>query len=503
LSSQISVRKTGLIVFASRIASVFTGLTFLVLMTRTLSASQFGLWEVIIDLVTFASYPAGLVAFWATRDVARGRWVGKTAIAMNLTLSSAGVLLYLLFTLFTYPAVRANIQPLLLATMLVPLSYWNMAANAIVTGHRPEALGYSVIASEVSKLAVAIPLLLIFRTGITGVIASMLVAYFAQAAVSSYMVRDAGADSVSASIGGTWLRKSWLPAIITLPYVVGIADTFVASIAAGGTNVTGYYQAAFSVASIAGYSIYLAAALYPLLLKGGSEDLPSITLDLSLLFGIPMATIAAVLARPILFFLKPQYMVVSNALGIMAFAAVIASVSGIIDQTLLGRERVDTEESADLKRYLPSDLIFVPVVNIAYAVVYVASIYLTIAFGMANQFPIAQIVEYWAVAQLVTSVIFLLAKVRRVRRKTKLELYRSTWGYLAGSAIMGVVAYALSYFLNYGAQTLVFGAELTVAGLIALAVYVFFLFATDHEFRELARSVIKSAGLGREVESSN
>ncbi|MBI3116966.1 MAG: hypothetical protein HYZ12_06500 [Thaumarchaeota archaeon] len=496
MNPQISVRRTGLVVFTSRLASVFTGLIFLVLMTRTLSASQFGLWEVIIDLVTFASYPAGLVTFWATRDVARGSWVGKTAIGMNLLLSCAGVLLYFLFAVFTYPAVKANFEPLLLAILLVPLSYWNMAANSIVTGHRPEALGYSVIASEVCKIAVAVPLLLIFRMGITGVIGSMLVAYFAQAAVSSYMVRDASADGVSASVGARWLRMSWLPAVITLPYVIGIADTFVASLAAGGTNITGYYQAAFSVASIAGYSVYLASALYPLLLKGGSDDLPSITLDLSLLFGIPMAFIAAVLARPILFFLKSQYVVVSDALAIMAFAAVVVAASGIVDQTLLGRERVDTEASADLKRYLASDLIFVPAVNIAYAVVYVASIYFTLVIGIAAQLPIARLVEYWAVAQLVTSIVFLMVKVRRVRRKAKLTLLRSTWGYVAGSAIMSVAAYSVSSFLNYGAQTLVFGAELIAVGLVALAVYGSFLFAVDGRFRELLRSIFRGAGLG-------
>ena len=58
MAKQISVRRTGFVVFAFRIVSIFTGLIFLLMMTRTLSTSQFGLWEVGVDLVTFASYPA-------------------------------------------------------------------------------------------------------------------------------------------------------------------------------------------------------------------------------------------------------------------------------------------------------------------------------------------------------------------------------------------------------------------------------------------------------------
>ena len=66
MTKQISVRRTGFVVFSFRIVSIFTGLAFLLMMTRTLSTAQFGLWEVVLDLVTFASYPAGLLVYWAT-----------------------------------------------------------------------------------------------------------------------------------------------------------------------------------------------------------------------------------------------------------------------------------------------------------------------------------------------------------------------------------------------------------------------------------------------------
>ena len=49
--------------------------------------------------------------------------------------------------------------------LLVPVSYFNQAANSVVAGHRPVVLGYAVIFSEVSKLAVAYPLLIVYNVG--------------------------------------------------------------------------------------------------------------------------------------------------------------------------------------------------------------------------------------------------------------------------------------------------------------------------------------------------
>lgn len=129
-------------VFGARIVSIFTGLVFLVLMTRTLSAQQFGLYEVITDLVAFAAYPAGLVAFWATRDIARGKMFGKTAIALNIALSALGIVIYVALSYFSASRIpSANLVTLLFAVLLVPVSYFNQAANSVVAGHRPWSSG--------------------------------------------------------------------------------------------------------------------------------------------------------------------------------------------------------------------------------------------------------------------------------------------------------------------------------------------------------------------------
>ena len=490
------MRRTGLVVFSSRMISVFTGLIFLLLMTHTLSTQQFGLWEVILDIVTFACYPAGLLVFWATRAIARGRLLGRTAIVMNMAFSLFGLVLYAIFSVLSAARVETSLETLLLAILLVPIGYWNQAANAVVSGHRPIVAGYSVIASEACKLVVAFPALLVFHAGIGGVVVSIMAANVAQAATSTYMTRDADALPFDAGAAKGWLARSWLPSLTALPYVLGVADTYIASLAASGTVLVGYYQAAFAVATIAGYSFYLASALYPLLLRGGSDELTAATLDLTLLFGVPMAVGAAALAKPILYSLRPTYTEASTALVILAFAALVNSVSLILDQNLMGRDRVDVDEKATFRRYLGSTIFFVSMVDLATAVAYLISVYLIVSIGIAGGWSTPAIIELWAVAQLVVFSVFASIKVNRARRSGRLVVARSLVNYIIGSALMGAFLAVAAHLEDYSIGALRLAVENVGLSAAGVAIYAAYLLITEPSARRLARIVLRPV-LGR------
>jgi O-antigen/teichoic acid export membrane protein len=492
VTESISLRKTGLVVFGARIASVFTGLVFLVFMTRTLSAQQFGFYEVIVDLVTFAAYPAGLIAFWATRDIARGKMFGKTAIVLNIVLSALGVAIY--FGLSYFSATRiisANLATLFLAALLVPVAYLNWASNSVVTGHKPVVLGYAVIFSEVAKLAVAYPLLIVLKIGIDGVILSVMAANLAQSIASIALAGDALSNPVSFEVGKKWLAHLWLPMLTTLPLFLAVADTYVASLAAGDTVLVAHYQAAFSVAGLAGYSLYLSSAMYPLLLKGGSDEVTSTTLDLTLAFGIPMAVGAAVLASPILRVLNPVYLDASAALAIMALGALVITISTVFDQTLLGKDRVDVEESATFGHYLRSSLLFVAKVNIALNAAYLAAVYITVFEGIRIGLSTPATLDIWALSQVGVYSFFAFIKLRRIMRLGKLMVPRSIGFYAIGAVIMAGVIYFLEGLIAYGGGTFFLAAELVVVSVIGFGVYSAFVLAVDKELREVARAILK------------
>ena len=491
MGASFGLRSSGLLVFVGRLASAFTGLLFTIMAARWLVPRQLGLWEVIIDLVTFSSYPIGTIAFWVTRDVARGRMVGRTALASGALMSGGGLAIYLVFTLFTYSSLATSTLPFFLGILLVPLSYWSGIANSIVQGHRPSIYGYSLIISEVAKVGVAYEALYVYHLGIEGVILGLIASYFVQSVVSTYMVRVTLTEPFSRAQVRRWSRLAWLPALSYLPSVVSIADTYVASLGFG-TTIAGLYQPAFTVASVVGYSSAMAFSLYPLLLRGGGERLPAITVEFSLLFSIPMAVGAFILSGPILFLFGPLYLPGAQGLSVLAVAFIVITISGIVDQTLLGTERTDENSKVSFWDLARSNLLFVPVVNVVWACAYIGAMYVVLAYMFAHGFPLSQEVTAWALVQLVAAAAFLVFKARRALRFARLLPGKSTIYYVVAAAVMGIVVYTMSALVvDESLDTIAYGSRLIVIVLVGTAVYFGLVYLLDKEFRRMAWSLLR------------
>ena len=491
MATSYGLRTTGLLVFSGRIFSAFTGLLFTVMVARWLDPAGFGTWEVIVTLVTFSAYPVGVVAYWATRDVARGRMVGRTALLSGALLSALGLVLYFGFTFVIYSRIIASVLPFLLGALLVPLSYWSGVSNALVQGFRPGSYGYALVVSEVAKVAVAYEALYVYRLGIEGVLVALMAAYLVQSSLGTYFVRLTTSEQFDGSQTRRWSRLSWLPAISYLPGVIAVADTFVAAIGFG-TAIVGYYQVAFTVASVVGYSSGLAFSLYPMLLRGGDERLPAVSIEYALLFSIPMAVGGVVLAGPILFLFGAKYLPSTTGLEILASMFVFTTVSGILDQTLLGTERADVGDRPGFQALARSNLIFVPVVNALYGVAYVASLYLALAFAGSHGFSITSTVALWGTVQAIATVVCMIVKARRARRYAKLTPGPSVAYYLTASLVMGAVLYLVSGAVAIQSlSTLSYGARLLALVILGGAVYFGLVFAMDARFRGMARSLLR------------
>ena len=496
MTSQIPFRKTGLTVFAIRIASIFTGMGFLIIVTRSVSPSDFGLWEFILELVAFSSVPVNMMAFWVTRRVARGQAVAKTAMVLSLLLSVIGVAAFLLSSAFLHAGIGSVLSTFIIASVMVPLSYWYIASNAIAYGYRPAATGYALIFSESCKLVAAYFLLMVYGMGITGVIVAMEIAYFVQAGTSTYLVRDIVHGRLDFSEGKRWFLDSWIPAINSLSSVVVIADTFVAPLIFSGTTVVGYYQAAFAVANLVTYSSYLSVALYPMLLGGGRGELSGTALDFTTMFGFPMAVGVVFLSRPLLFLLKPTYASGQTALSILAVSALVLALSAVMDSSLLGSEKADEAKAARHADFVRSDLLFVPVVNLLYAVGYIAVVYVILSLSVSR--PIPDVVSMWATGQLAATSVMLLVKSWRARKKGVLKVPRALPVYVVGAAAVGLVAYAMSALLDYSVRSLVFAASLFGIVGVCAALYFALVYALNPGFRAMVLRYRRRRGAGGE-----
>lgn len=491
MGASYGLRSTGLLVFAGRIVSAFTGLLFTVMAARWLNPSGFGTWEVIVTIVAFASYPVGTVAYWTARDVARGKMLGRTSLAAGTLLSTLGLVLYFGFSFFTYSRIASSLLPFLLGGILVPLSYWSGVANSMVTGYRPVVYGYSLVFSEIVKVFVAYESLYVYQLGINGVLVALMAAYLVQSLVSTYLVRNSVSEGYDPAIFRKWLRLAWIPALSYLPITLAVADTYMVALI-HGTTVVGTYQVAFTVATIVTYATGLVFSMYPLLLRGGDQRLPSVSLEFSMLFAIPMAAGCIVLSGPILFLFGPKYVPGALGLGILAVMFIFNNVSLLLDQTLTGTEKVDVGERPSFRNLVRSNLLFVPSVNIAYSVAYLVTLFLALTYAAAAGFSVSADVASWATVQLAATVVFVALKLRRLRKVARLAPGRSILYYLVGAGAMAAVVYLVSPSVaNQGLDTLAYGARLLLLVLLGGPVYFGVVYVLDSKFRELARSSLR------------
>ena len=96
--SGIRVTYTGLISLIGGIISIFTGIIFTLIITRSVTAEEYGTWGLILALITYVSLIGPIVSYWSTRDTARNIQSGKTAILSSILLSIGAVSIYILIS---------------------------------------------------------------------------------------------------------------------------------------------------------------------------------------------------------------------------------------------------------------------------------------------------------------------------------------------------------------------------------------------------------------------
>ena len=483
--AEIAPRRTGVVVFGAWIVSIFTGIVFISMVTHRLTTSQFGLLEIITDIVAFASYPLSIVSYWAPRDIGRGKKFGKTAIVANLAVSLGGCAVFGLFAFVGNSAVVSSIALFFSALALVPLAYWYRTANAILSVSKPQATAYTLLSTEASKLVAGYFLIFVLRWGLPGVLLSLSLSNVVQAGLGTYLARGTFEGSFSLDQLKVWFGSAWLPLLDMTPSIVILADTYVVFLVTGGYTVSGYYQAAFVIASMVGYSRYLSYALYPMLLKGEGERVIGVLFDLMMMVGIPMAVGVSALAPEFLYLLSKQYVVTSVPLMILAFSALASAFFSLLDYSLIGKDKSDIEEGNRFGNLLKGNLFLVPVMNLTYGVIYLAGVAAVAHFGTSLGYSYPLIITLWASGQLALNVLFVALKVRRLGLRSFAGTGRPLAYYTLSAAAMAVTVRAVGPFLlSFSMPTVDYAVRLLILIAVGMAVYFGILAAVDKRSRE-------------------
>jgi len=486
MSDEVRLRYPGLVVFASKLISVGTGLIFILMVTRSLTIEEFGIYGNLGDILGYFSLPATIIPFWVTRFTARKHpGSPKTGLIANLMIS----------TLFTF--VYLTLLPIIMAALQIPDSYMTVYAilsiqiieiytfhvlEAILRARRPQAVGYGLLVFE--SLKVFFGFIFVFRLGlgIFGAIISVILAYMVQIIFYLKLIIHELRERIRWSYIREWLKAS----LLNIYFIIGDrlrVFILVLLFVYGGELARAYYGAAATITSVISYSSFLAFSLYPRLLSresgDGSEDVYS-SFKLVFMFSIPMTIGAIILSDSYLAILKLAYVAARPIMIILAIHQLLVCISSILTSIVTGTERLDAEAKISYRDLIRSRLFLIFTLPYIHASITIPLTYISLTSIVKDAIEAA---IYMTLINAVATAIMLSFRYRIARSSLRFSFpFRSMAKYTLASVAMALPLYFIPHPVRLSATI-----ALTILG---GAIYMLVLATIDEETRKLVRMLI-------------
>jgi len=355
---------SGFIIFSAQLIGIITGLIFTLLLTRSMTVSQYGIWTNIFDYTGYFTLFSGLLPFWATRFVARGiKGTAKTSSLMQLVIGLVSSAIYfpivfLIYTLAIAPKIRTEAYlPIFLIAGLYILTFHMITVfESILQSIKPQALGYGFLIEEVVKVGVALVLILGFKQLFLGAVSALILSCFVQIGYYVWLLADEFKQKTDWSYLKEWLKGS---TAIAYQAVGAQLLSFVAILLFfyGGPSTRAYYQAAACFSIIIGYAGALSTALYPkLLAKSCTNEQVASSFRTVMMLAIPLTAITIVMSVSFLTVLNIAYGIAWPVLIALSVYTLISVVSSFYSNCLMGVEAFDAEGKISIRHLVRSKI---------------------------------------------------------------------------------------------------------------------------------------------------
>lgn len=486
VKSNIRLKYSGLVVFASYILSVATGFAFVLMITRNVSKDEFGIWWNINDLSNYFILLSGVIPFWATRFVAREHaGSGKTGFIANMLISVAATSIYLALIPIMLPILQISstyaILYIIVSAQIVELHIIS-ALEAVLRAKQPQTIGYAFLIFEVGKVIFGFTLILQFKLGLQGALYSIIISH----AIRIIFYIRLTAKEFKESIKWSYL-KEWLKASpINIYNIVGdrIATfTLILLFVYGGELARGYHGAAATFTNIISYSSLLAFALYPRLLSGSSNEDVSVSLRLVMMFAIPMTVGVMVLSDSYLTILKADFAEARPVLLLLAISVLCVTLSQVFYSVVLGTERVDAKAKIAFRELIKTRLFLLfTIPYIQSAVTLPATFFVLTSIAKTS----LEAATYLALITLLAGLTMLIMRYAIAR---KCLAFHFPWNnisrYALASGIMATVLLVVPHPTRL---------SITVAlTLLGAGIYLAVLMLIDKEAKSLVKSILQEA----------
>jgi len=483
---KIRLRYSGFIIFTSRLLSVATGVIFTIMITRSTSLGEFGIWNNLTDVLSYFTLMAAIIPFWTTRFTAREyEGSAKTGIIANILMST----IFAFFFIALIPTIMATLNILseymilyTIASIQILEMYTLPALEAVLHAKKPQMIGYGFLIFEICKAVIGFALLIQVKLGLVGAISSIIIAYALQLAFYFKLL----ANELKGVIQWTYLKEWFRASPINLYNLAGIriaAFVLIFLFVYGGDLARGYYGAALNIAGVIAYSSYLAFALYPRLLSGSSNEDISISLKMVMMFAIPMSVGAMVLSDSYLRMLDSVYVEARPVLLLLALNFLFLSISGVFYSVVSGTERVDAKAKIAFRKLIKSRLFLLFTLPYIEAAVTLPTTFFVLTSVTRTPLEAA---TYLALIILLTSSAMLIVRYLIAR---KCLVFHFPWISVSKYALAsGIMATALLVIPQ--PTRLSITAAFTLLG---AAIYLTVLMLIDKEARSLLSAILKEA----------
>ena len=466
----IRLKYTGLLMFAFSILSLFTGLVFSSLVARELAKFDYGVWVFITGILTYFQFSQGLVTPWAFRDIARGKTVEKTCVASGLLLSIPPFIAYIIAAPFLSNIIGSSTSFFYLSSLFIPVYFVVEGFSTVIGARLPHRLAYRDLILDSIKIFL---ILWLIRFGLTGFIATVLIAYCGYISYCLYITKDFMQSELDLRSLKRWLSCSW----INLYGDVGSTIVSGLSILLLGIFVSplilGTWGIALAVARLLKTSSNLPIALYPKLLSEGEEKNTPVkeAVMLTLMFLVPMAVGCYLLAPNLIEIYGSKYLDGLPALYILIPNYFINVIGGISDTAISAADKVDLEEHFSATKWLRSNIFFLGSLNYLNAIISVPlMLFLIPKYGIIG----------CAMAILAVSIMTFLIKSLKFNVLKSIS-YTRLVKFLLASFIMSIFIQVI-----YGRGTLI-----TFSAIIGgVVVYFVSLLILDEQTRNLLSRIL-------------
>jgi len=502
VKSEVRLKYSGLVVFASYIISAATGLAFVLMVTRNVSTEEFGIWGNISDLSNYFILLSGVIPFWATRFIVREHaGSAKTGFIANILISIAATSIYLALVPTILSVLQISSTYAILYTVasaqIIELHIIS-ALQAVSQAKQPQAIGYTLLASEVCKVILGFILILQLKFGLQGALYSIIISYAIRIAFYIKLTAKELKESVKWSYLKEWVKASPINIYNIVGDRIAAFTLILLFVYGGGGGVEGelarsYYGAAVTFTSIIGYSSMLAFALYPRLLSGSSSEDVSISLRLVMMFVIPMTVGVMVLSDSYMTILKAAYTEARPVLLLLAISVLCLTLSQVFNTVVLGTERVDAKAKIAFRELVKSRLFLLFTLPYIQSAVTLPTVFVILTSIAKTSLEAA---TYLALITLLASSTMLIVSYVIARKCLVFSFpWNSVLKYILASIVMATVLLMIPHPTRL---------SLTIAfTLLGAAIYLLMLALIDKEARSLAKSVLKETMYVTKIKNPN